>query len=187
MAVAGNDSGGECGVATTKTFAMPDVPDLGYWPQPNCSSAHSSSGTNGSSGSSSANCSGGWPGPGNPTLGPNGAAASAGAAASPPEGAGGGEAPADPENHHHHHRANPPFWYSFSYGSVHFTVLSTEHDIMPGSNQYKVGPHGAATGARCVAAGRGGSGHLLWKGSSNEPFHTKTGNAIILHSQLRQQ
>ncbi|KAG1677551.1 hypothetical protein FOA52_014449 [Chlamydomonas sp. UWO 241] len=31
---------------------------------------------------------------------------------------------------------NPPFWYSFEYGPVHFTVLSTEHDVSPGSTQY---------------------------------------------------
>lgn len=28
-----------------------------------------------------------------------------------------------------------PFWYSFDYGSVHFTVISTEHDITHGSVQ----------------------------------------------------
>ncbi|GAB4817121.1 hypothetical protein N2152v2_004167 [Parachlorella kessleri] len=133
----GNDSGGECGVATTKTFAMPDIPDLGYWPQPNCSSASGS-------GDSSVNCSGGWPGPRNPTLGPNGAAASAGAAGT--VAAASGEA--DPENHHHH-RANPPFWYSFSYGSVHFTVLSTEHDVTPGSKQYKWLKHDLRRVDRC--------------------------------------
>jgi hypothetical protein len=36
-------------------------------------------------------------------------------------------------------RSNPPFWYSFSYGSVHFVVTSTEHDMRPGSKQYQVG------------------------------------------------
>jgi hypothetical protein len=33
-------------------------------------------------------------------------------------------------------RANAPFWYSFDYGSVHFTVISTENDLSPGSSQY---------------------------------------------------
>ncbi len=32
---------------------------------------------------------------------------------------------------------NPPFWYSFDYGIVHFTVVSTEHDLTPGSLQYE--------------------------------------------------
>jgi hypothetical protein len=33
-------------------------------------------------------------------------------------------------------RANAPFWYSFDYGSAHFTVISTENDLSPGSSQY---------------------------------------------------
>lgn len=33
-------------------------------------------------------------------------------------------------------RDNAPFWYSFDYGSVHFTVISTEHSLVPGSRQY---------------------------------------------------
>jgi hypothetical protein len=33
---------------------------------------------------------------------------------------------------------NPPFWYSFSHGSVHFVVLSSEHNLAPGSKQYRV-------------------------------------------------
>ena len=33
---------------------------------------------------------------------------------------------------------NSPFWYSFDYGSVHFVMLSTEHDVTPGSHQYRV-------------------------------------------------
>jgi hypothetical protein len=33
--------------------------------------------------------------------------------------------------------ANSPFWYSFDYGTVHFTVISTEHDLQPGSEQYE--------------------------------------------------
>lgn len=32
---------------------------------------------------------------------------------------------------------NPPFWYSFNYGSMHVTVISTEHDLTSGSRQYK--------------------------------------------------
>jgi hypothetical protein len=33
-------------------------------------------------------------------------------------------------------RANAPFWYSFDYGSVHFTVISTENDLSPGGIQH---------------------------------------------------
>lgn len=33
-------------------------------------------------------------------------------------------------------RDNAPFWYGFDYGSVHFTMLSTEHSLVPGSRQY---------------------------------------------------
>ena len=29
------------------------------------------------------------------------------------------------------------FWYSFNYGTVHITHLSTEHDFFPGSPQYE--------------------------------------------------
>jgi hypothetical protein len=32
---------------------------------------------------------------------------------------------------------NAPFWYSFEYGSVHFTVLSSEHALEPGSKQHR--------------------------------------------------
>ncbi|PNH06496.1 putative inactive purple acid phosphatase 9 [Tetrabaena socialis] len=35
----------------------------------------------------------------------------------------------------HAPRAKAPFWYSFEYGSVHFTVISTEHDLTAGSKQ----------------------------------------------------
>ncbi|KAK9811159.1 hypothetical protein WJX73_007407 [Symbiochloris irregularis] len=38
---------------------------------------------------------------------------------------------------HHEHEANSPFWYSFEYGSVHFTIISTEHDLSHGSEQNK--------------------------------------------------
>jgi hypothetical protein len=32
---------------------------------------------------------------------------------------------------HTHAAPNPPFWYSYEYGAVHVTVLSSEHDISP--------------------------------------------------------
>ena len=76
---AGNDSGGECGVATARRFIMPGAP----------LSESVSTGADGSV-----------------------------------EGRGS--------------RENPPFWYSFDYGSVHFVMLSTEHDVTPGSHQYRV-------------------------------------------------
>lgn len=43
----------------------------------------------------------------------------------------------DDETHSRRHE-NPPFWYSFDYGSIHFVMLSTEHDVTPGSHQYQV-------------------------------------------------
>ena len=43
-----------------------------------------------------------------------------------------------PASENHRHNANSPFWYSFDYGSVHFTTLSTEHDLTSGSEQRKV-------------------------------------------------
>ncbi len=64
--VAGNDSGGECGVAVAKRFRMPNRET----------------------------------------------------AAGPP--------------------SNAPFWYGFDYGSVHFTILSSEHDLHNGSLQREV-------------------------------------------------
>lgn len=33
-------------------------------------------------------------------------------------------------------KGNPPFWYSHDFGSVHFTYLSTEHDLTPGTQQH---------------------------------------------------
>ena len=36
------------------------------------------------------------------------------------------------------HAAAPPFWFSYDYGSVHFTTLSSEHDLTEGSRQMKV-------------------------------------------------
>ena len=43
-----------------------------------------------------------------------------------------------PASENHRHNANSPFWYSFDYGSVHFTTVSTEHDLTRGSEQRKV-------------------------------------------------
>lgn len=36
------------------------------------------------------------------------------------------------------HPHNAPFWFSYDYGSVHFTTISTEHDLSSGSDQRKV-------------------------------------------------
>ncbi len=46
--------------------------------------------------------------------------------------------PARQEAANHGSSVNSPFWYSFDYGSVHFVMLSTEHDVTPGSHQYRV-------------------------------------------------
>ncbi|GIL47011.1 hypothetical protein Vafri_3850 [Volvox africanus] len=46
-----------------------------------------------------------------------------------------------PVSHHPPHliyrrnSPNPPFWYSFASGPVHFSMLSSEHDLEPGSTQ----------------------------------------------------
>ena len=34
--------------------------------------------------------------------------------------------------------SNAPFWYSYEYGSAHFALLSTEHDLRKGSEQREV-------------------------------------------------
>lgn len=41
--------------------------------------------------------------------------------------------------HRHRRPSNPPFWYSYDYGAVHFVVVSSEHDLHKHSQQYKVG------------------------------------------------
>ena len=73
--LAGNDSGGECGVATARRFIMPGATLSGL---------------------------------------------------------------AEDNVEYHSRHENPPFWYSFDYGSIHFVMLSTEHDVTPGSHQYQV-------------------------------------------------
>ena len=75
----GNDSGGECGVATARRFIMPEA----YLDAARQEAAQQEAANHGSS-------------------------------------------------------VNSPFWYSFDYGSVHFVMLSTEHDVTPGSHQYRV-------------------------------------------------
>ena len=49
------------------------------------------------------------------------------------------EHPVQGEEDNHSRHENAPFWYSFDYGSVHFVMISTEHDVTPGSHQYRVG------------------------------------------------
>ena len=106
------------------TFAMPPSAEPGYWPL--AAGANSA----GQQQQQQQQQGVGQPQPRrNPTLGPDGAAASAGRWAGAAGAAAtnrGGARPAP----------NPPFWYSFSYGPVHFTVLSTEHDAAPGSEQH---------------------------------------------------
>ena len=48
------------------------------------------------------------------------------------------DAAAQQEAANHGSSVNSPFWYSFDYGSIHFVMLSTEHDVTPGSHQYRV-------------------------------------------------
>lgn len=158
LACAGNDSGGECGVQISSRFVMPDVSDHGYWTHPRNTSSASSTSTSTSSANSNPRSSGSDRR--NPTLGPDAAALLSAAlnkqqhaGNSGPSarrlhvagraGGGGGSARAEPDAGLQADvalpRSNPPFWYSFSYGSVHFVVTSTEHDMRPGSKQYQVG------------------------------------------------
>ena len=51
---------------------------------------------------------------------------------------GDGAAAADAGNGKRRRPANPPFWYSFDYGAVHFVMVSSEHDLHKHSVQYKV-------------------------------------------------
>ncbi|KAG2445750.1 hypothetical protein HXX76_000356 [Chlamydomonas incerta] len=44
-------------------------------------------------------------------------------------------AAADPLSRRRRNEHNPPFWYSFDYASVHFVMLSSEHDLGGGSSQ----------------------------------------------------
>lgn len=45
---------------------------------------------------------------------------------------------------------NAPFWYSFDYGSVHFTIVSSEHSLEPGSEQYRWLVRHLAAVDRCI-------------------------------------
>lgn len=157
---AGNDSGGECGVQLSKRFQMPDVSDLGYWSRnltagvADALAAHAANSSSRIGGSRNGR-------QGNPTLGPDAAAflqraaaaataaqqaplpgsdmaaaasaAGASAAGAAAVGTSAGAAVAAPNA-----LPNPPFWYSFSHGSVHFVVVSTEHNLSPGSRQHRV-------------------------------------------------
>lgn len=144
----GNDSGGECGVAATRRFPMPDVPDSGYW-----AGAAAALWGNGGTAPWAFNASS------NPTLarrrgsGNSSPAKGQAAGSRPLVLSAGAEAAADaaplkqqqqqqpvdagaasPTNRHG--RPNAPFWYSYSHGPVHFVVLSSEHDLSPHSHQH---------------------------------------------------
>ncbi|PSC73373.1 inactive purple acid phosphatase 2 [Micractinium conductrix] len=139
----GNDSGGECGVQISRRFIMPDVSDLGYWSRNlNASAADSlaAAAAAAAAGGGGANAAARR----NPTLGPNAAAFLRRVAAAEEQqqqeaevqqpvdrqlqAAAVGEQPV---------ASNPPFWFSYSHGSVHFVVISTEHDLRPGSKQHR--------------------------------------------------
>lgn len=53
--------------------------------------------------------------------------------------------------------SNAPFWYGFNYGSVHFTIISTEHDLHKRSPQREVPPDppvlGSVLGNTCKLKG----------------------------------
>ena len=143
-AAAGNDSGGECGVQISKRFVMPDVSDFGYW---TARSARNASANGAAAPAAAAVAAAGS----NPTLGPDAAAflrrvAAGGAAEQQPQqqsrqaedGSTLSSSSSSSEGSGRAAQPNPPFWYSFSHGSVHFVVLSSEHNLAPGSKQYRV-------------------------------------------------
>lgn len=154
----GNDSGGECGVATSVTFSMPASSDYGYWPLPlpsNCSAPSlPGGGTPAAEPAVQQICQAGPPPGTNPTLGPFGGAASAGnfpaaSAATTPLPADSVATGGNMGVGQSHPKPNPPFWYSFSYGSVHFVMVSTEHNLAPGSKQYQWLEYNLARVDRC--------------------------------------
>ncbi|KAL6783862.1 hypothetical protein ACKKBG_A03785 [Auxenochlorella protothecoides x Auxenochlorella symbiontica] len=114
----GNDSGGECGVAAAKHFMMPSFAERGYW-APGANAGNASLGPDGCRNPTLDRVRGAVPSPDAAPAAGAGADAACGAANH------GGLAP------------NPPFWYSFGQGPVHFLTISTEHDLSPHSQQYK--------------------------------------------------
>lgn len=127
----GNDSGGECGVAAAKHFMMPSFAERGYW-APGANAGNASLGPDGCRNPTLDRVRGAVPSPDAAPAAGAGADAACGAANH------GGLAP------------NPPFWYSFGQGPVHFLTISTEHDLSPHSQQYKVG--GVVGSVRGVAS-----------------------------------
>lgn len=123
----GNDSGGECGVTVATRFSMPGADFQGLPPRLNASvsAAAASGGVQASVAGSGSSSSG------------EKSHASTGSSDNAVES-------------HRHYPANPPFWYSYDYGSVHFVVVSSEHNLHKHSQQYKWLKHDLKRVDRCV-------------------------------------
>lgn len=122
----GCESGGECGAMTAHRFLMPGVKDLGSRGGAFTAAAagalrrRSAQETNDGDGN----------GDDNAVQQQKDAPLVAGAVAGD-----GMEVPASGDLGSGKAKHNPPFWYSFEYGTVHFTMLSSEHDLSAGSKQ----------------------------------------------------
>lgn len=130
----GNDSGGECGVSVSKRFPMPGGGGSAFFGDGEDSQSDADIAATPAAGASNSDD---GDDPPQSSAGSSGADGVSDDAASNGTDAGGGGGAGS--NHHRHRvRANPPFWYSYDYGSVHFTIISTEHNLEKGSAQYQV-------------------------------------------------
>lgn len=144
------DSGGECGVTVAARFSMPGS---GFQANRQYNGSASEVSTfvgvsgNGSGGSSSGSSSSSSSGGGTalaaaqaprPTPIPAAQTAVETAAEAMVGDAAAAAAAADAGNRKQRRPSNPPFWYSFDYGAVHFVMVSSEHDLHKHSMQYKV-------------------------------------------------
>lgn len=125
----GNDSGGECGVPTAARFVAPALPTQGsVWTEGGAEGVEVGP-----------RAVGYLP---NPTLvqPPSSESGSPGAESRPSSPFSPGaesrlSSPFIPGASFTFVAANPPFWYSFATGSLHVSVLSSEHSLEPGSPQ----------------------------------------------------
>ncbi|KAK9842562.1 hypothetical protein WJX81_006229 [Elliptochloris bilobata] len=121
----GNDSGGECGVAVARRFLMPGAAGSGAFAGPPCAVACNESSADDRKGN------------GDDATDGNGDGHADGRGIGDEEAndLGEGNGSACGRRGASSAAPNPPFWYSFEYGSVHFAVISTEHDLTHGSDQ----------------------------------------------------
>ena len=145
------DSGGECGVTVAARFSMPGSGFQANRQYNGSTEVDTSVGVSGS-GSGNSGGSGSSRSIGSSSSGNTAASTAAAkprpipvpsqapktAASSAAVGGGAIAVAADAGNRKRRRPANPPFWYSFDYGAVHFVMVSSEHDLHKHSVQYKV-------------------------------------------------